>query len=176
MYCGWQTQAAKLRWGAVIFLITTFAALGIMYAIVSRDCVVCKSEANFVDPNSGERMTLVQLCHDYDGVRDLSDVEDCNRNFVIGSFVGFILSPILLLVPCIMMCCAIAPNDMAAHQRAAAARTAQAAATNPQQPRATVSAAPAPAPAPKKPIGKFGGAKKKKGSAAAADPLSQPAF
>lgn len=72
MYCGWQTRGARIRWGAVVFLLVAFAALGIMYGVTSRDCVVCKSEANFVDRATGENVASVHVCHDLDGVGELT--------------------------------------------------------------------------------------------------------
>ena len=71
MYCGWQTRASRLRWAAVVFLIVACAALGIMYAVVSKDCRVCRAESRFVDPDTGEKVTFIEVCTEYDGVGDL---------------------------------------------------------------------------------------------------------
>lgn len=46
-----------------------------------------------------------------------AEVEKCNKAFVVGSFMGFVLSAILLLVPCCAMCCATSPATMMAQQR-----------------------------------------------------------
>lgn len=47
-----------------------------------------------------------------------AEVEDCNKDFVVGSFLGFVLSAILIIVPCAAMCCATSPTTMMVQQRA----------------------------------------------------------
>lgn len=86
MYCGWQTRGAKIRWGAVAFLLVAFTALGIMYGVTSRDCVVCQSEGNVVDEN-GDTFASLHRCRDINGVSRLTGalaetpkVSDCASN------------------------------------------------------------------------------------------------
>lgn len=80
MYCGWQTRAARIRWGAVVCLLVAFAALGIMYAIVSKDCEVCDEIAHTKDPETGETWASLELCYQYKGAGDLSSAQPPSLN------------------------------------------------------------------------------------------------